>query len=135
MFAAGDSSTNAKLVPTIDRALWHQKLRYRDFTPFWSMILGRLVQDLDSFDVIHSHLDYFGYPLARIARCPVVTTLHGRLDLPEMAPLYRAFDDVPLVSISDSHDSASARSGPTPKSSSRVCPSGVIRMFDGLIRP
>lgn len=102
LFAAGDSSTHAKLVPTIERALWHQKLRYRDFTPFWSMILGRLVRDLDSFDVIHSHLDYFGYPLARIARCPVVTTLHGRLDSPEMAPLYRAFDDVPLVSISDS---------------------------------
>jgi glycosyltransferase involved in cell wall biosynthesis len=51
--------------------------------------------------VIHSHRDFFGYPLVRIARCPVVTTLHGRLDLPEMAPLYRAFTDVPLVSISD----------------------------------
>jgi glycosyltransferase involved in cell wall biosynthesis len=102
LFAAGDSTTSAHLVPTIDRALWHQKLCYRDFTPFWSMVLGRLVNDLDRFDVIHSHLDYFGFPLARIASCPVVTTLHGRLDEPEMAPLYRAFTDVPLISISDS---------------------------------
>jgi glycosyltransferase involved in cell wall biosynthesis len=101
LFAPGDSNTSARLVPIVDRALWHQKLRYHDFTPFWAMVLGKLVQEIDSFDVVHSHLDYFGYPLARIAPCPVVTTLHGRLDLPEMAPLYRAFADVPLVSISD----------------------------------
>jgi glycosyltransferase involved in cell wall biosynthesis len=87
-------------VPIVDRALWHQKLQYRDFTPFWCMALGRLVQDMQSFDVVHSHLDYFGFPLARIASNPVVTTMHGRLDIPELQPLYRAFLDVPLVSIS-----------------------------------
>ncbi len=102
LFAPGDSRTSAHLVPIVERALWHQPMRYRDFTPFWSMVLGRLVQDMHEFDVIHSHLDYFGFPLARIAPAPVVTTLHGRLDLPEMQPLYHAFGDVPLVSISDS---------------------------------
>jgi glycosyltransferase involved in cell wall biosynthesis len=101
LFASGDSETAARLVPIVDRALWHQKLPYHDFTPFWSMVLGRLVQEIDRFDVIHSHLDFFGYPLARLAPCPVVTTLHGRLDSPEMAPLYGAFPDVPVVSISD----------------------------------
>jgi glycosyltransferase involved in cell wall biosynthesis len=101
LFASGDSKTSARLVPIVDRALWHQKTRFRDFTPFWSMVLGRLVQEIDAFDLVHSHLDYFGYPLARIAPCPVVTTLHGRLDEPELAPLYRAFTDVPLVSISN----------------------------------
>jgi glycosyltransferase involved in cell wall biosynthesis len=101
LFASGDSRTAARLVPIVDRALWHQKLPYRDFTPFWSMVLGKLAPKIDECDVIHSHLDYFGFPLARLAACPVVTTLHGRLDLPEMRPLYRAFDDVPLVSISN----------------------------------
>jgi glycosyltransferase involved in cell wall biosynthesis len=101
LFASGDSRTSAHLVPIVEQALWHQKLQYRDFTPFWSMVLGRLVQEIDGFDVIHSHLDYFGFPLARIARSPVVTTLHGRLDEPELQPLYTAFVDVPLVSISN----------------------------------
>lgn len=101
LYASGDSDTSARLVPTVDRALWHQQMRYQDFTPFWSLVLGRLVQDMHNFDVIHSHLDYFGFPLARIAPCPVVTTLHGRLDQPEMKPLYGAFLDVPLVSISN----------------------------------
>lgn len=101
LFASGDSRTSAHLEPIVERALWHQQMRYRDFTPFWSMALGRLMQDLQSFDVIHSHLDYFGFPLARITPSPVVTTLHGRLDQPELQPLYGAFPDVPLVSISD----------------------------------
>lgn len=100
LFASGDSHTSARLVPIVDRALWHQKLHYRDFTPFWSMALGRVVQDMQNFDVVHSHLDYFGFPLARIASNPVVTTMHGRLDIPEMQLLYRTFLDVPLVSIS-----------------------------------
>lgn len=102
LYASGDSVTSGRLVPIVDRALWHQDVKYSDFTPFWSMALGRLVQELDQFDVIHSHLDHFGFPLARIGRTPVVTTLHGRLDAPELQPLYQAFSDVPLVSISDS---------------------------------
>jgi glycosyltransferase involved in cell wall biosynthesis len=101
LFAPGDSVTSARLVPIVERALWHQKIRYRDFTPFWSVALGRLIQDIHQFDIVHSHLDYFGFPLARITRAPVVTTLHGRLDQPELQPLYAAFSDVPLVSISD----------------------------------
>ena len=102
LYASGDSVTSAKLVPIVGRALWHQKMRYHDFTPFWSMALGRLIQDISNYDLIHSHLDYFGFPLARIASAPVVTTLHGRLDEPALQPLYGAFRDVPLVSISDS---------------------------------
>lgn len=102
LFASGDSQTSAELIPTVEKALWHQQLRYHDFTPFWTLVLGRLVEDIGRFDVIHSHLDYFGFPLARISPSPVVTTLHGRLDEAQMLPLYRAFRDVPLVSISES---------------------------------
>jgi glycosyltransferase involved in cell wall biosynthesis len=101
LFASGDSVTSARLVPVVDRALWHAEPPYEDFAPFWAVVLDALVDELDEFDVIHSHLDYFGFPLARLAPCPMVTTLHGRLDLPELCPLYDRFDDIPLVSISN----------------------------------
>jgi glycosyltransferase involved in cell wall biosynthesis len=65
------------------------------------MALDAIWDHLDEFDVIHSHLDYWGYPLARNGGVPTVTTLHGRLDLPELQPLYSRFSEVPLVSISD----------------------------------
>lgn len=101
LFAAGDSHTSARLVPTVDRALWHADPPLRDFSPFWALTLDAIWDHAAEFDVIHSHLDYWGYPLARHAHVPVVTTLHGRLDLPELQPLYRRFCDVPLVSISE----------------------------------
>jgi glycosyltransferase involved in cell wall biosynthesis len=101
LFASGDSTTSARLVPVVERALWHHEPAYADFSPFWSVALGKVVRDLDYFDVVHNHLDFHGFPLARLAPCPVVTTLHGRLDLPELQPLYREMLDVPLVSISD----------------------------------
>ena len=101
LFAAGDSHTSARLVPTVDTALWHHEPPYRDFAPFWGVTLGRLYGELADFDVVHSHLDFFGYPLLRAGGRPSVTTLHGRLDLPELGPLYAEFADAPLVSISD----------------------------------
>jgi glycosyltransferase involved in cell wall biosynthesis len=102
LFAPGDSTTSARLIPTVDVALWHQKPRPRDFNPYWAMTLGEIGRHLEEFDVIHSHLDYFGYPMASTGIRPVVTTLHGRLDLPDLRPLYQHFKDVPLVSISNS---------------------------------
>jgi glycosyltransferase involved in cell wall biosynthesis len=101
LFAAAGSQTSARLVPTVDRALWHQQPRTRDFTPYWAITLGEVWRHMQEFDVIHSHLDYFAYPMARAGVRPVLTTLHGRLDLPDLQPLYRQFDDVPLVSISN----------------------------------
>jgi glycosyltransferase involved in cell wall biosynthesis len=102
LFAPGDSHTSAKLIPTVESSLWHAEPPLADLNPFWSITLDSVLEHLDDFDVIHSHLDYWGFPLARHARIPVITTLHGRLDLGELQPLYRYFDDVPLVSISDS---------------------------------
>src|SRR5581483_6431754 len=101
LFASADSVTTARLVPTVDVALWHRQPAYADFAPFWAVALGTLARELDGFDLIHNHLDFRGFLLARLAPCPVVTTLHGRLDLPELQPVYREFADVPLVSISD----------------------------------
>jgi glycosyltransferase involved in cell wall biosynthesis len=54
------------------------------------------------FDVIHYHIDYLHFPLSRSCGTPHITTLHGRLDLPDLVPVYRRFTDVPVVSISDS---------------------------------
>jgi glycosyltransferase involved in cell wall biosynthesis len=100
LFAAGDSRTAARLEPTVDAALWHYQPPLQDLNPFWAMTLDAIWDHVTEFDVVHSHLDYWGYPLARHGPTPVVTTLHGRLDLPGLQPLYRRFRDVPLVSIS-----------------------------------
>jgi glycosyltransferase involved in cell wall biosynthesis len=101
LFAAGTSRTSARLVPVVDQALWHHPASYRDFLPFWNIVLGKVASRLADFDVVHSHLDHLGFPLGRLAPCPFVTTLHGRLDLPELGPLYREFPDSPVVSISN----------------------------------
>lgn len=101
LFAPGDSRTTARLVPTVDRALWHREPPYQDFAPFWALTLGKLLKESREFDVIHSHLDYFGLSLSRSTAVPSVNTLHGRLDLPELRPLYAEYAEAPLVSISD----------------------------------
>ena len=101
LFASGDSHTKGTLEP-----IWPQALRLDPrivdpFAPLF-MMMERVIGRADEFDVLHWHIDYFGYPLIRLLRVPSVTTLHGRLDLPEQPSLYRAFNDVAVVSISDS---------------------------------
>jgi glycosyltransferase involved in cell wall biosynthesis len=101
LFASGDSRTSARLHPVVDQALWHHRAGYKDFAPFWAIALGKLSREIEQFDIVHSHLDFFGFPLARAHRAPVITTLHGRLDLPELIPLHQEFTDMSLVSISN----------------------------------
>jgi glycosyltransferase involved in cell wall biosynthesis len=101
LFAAADSRTTAALYPTVEQALWHWEPPLHDLNPFLAMTLDAIWEHQGEFDVIHSHLDYWGFALARHASVPVLTTLHGRLDLPQLLPLYRQFEDVPLISISD----------------------------------
>jgi len=102
LFASADSQTSARLEPVVDSAIWHADPPYHDLTAFAAVTLGKLTRQFANFDVIHNHLDYIAYPLARLAPCPMITTLHGRLDLPEYEHVYREFADVPLVSISNS---------------------------------
>ena len=101
LFASGDSVTKAKL-----DAIWPRALRLdpsiKDYYAPVFMELETVARRADEFDVIHAHLDYFGYPLLRRLGVPSVTTLHGRLDLPELKPLYGLYGDIPVVSISDS---------------------------------
>jgi glycosyltransferase involved in cell wall biosynthesis len=101
LFASGDSLTKAKLV-----AIWPRALRLdpdiKDYFAPVFMELETVARRAHEFDVIHSHLDYFGYPVLQRLGVPAVTTLHGRLDLPELPPLYEVYGDVPVVSISNS---------------------------------
>jgi glycosyltransferase involved in cell wall biosynthesis len=99
LFASGDSRTSARLVPIIDRAMWHMDPPSDDFGAHRAAVFGTILNEIQQFDVVHSHLDYHGFALAHTA--PMVTTLHGRLDLPNLLPTYRAFSSVPLVSISN----------------------------------
>jgi glycosyltransferase involved in cell wall biosynthesis len=64
-------------------------------------MLGQVAELAAHFDLIHFHIDYLHFPLTKYQRWAHVTTLHGRLDLPELEPLYRQFPEQPLVSISD----------------------------------
>ena len=99
LFASGDSLTRAELMPGARRGLRLEPLGYDAI----ALHLGMLLQVYDraaEFDVIHCHTDYLGLPLARASRVPTLLTLHGRLDLPEAHPVYRAAPGVGLVSVS-----------------------------------
>lgn len=100
LFASGDSTTSARLVPIVPSALWHGTSPSNDFAPHQARIYRTILNEIDDFDVVHSHLDYHGFPLAEAPGRPVVTTLHGRLDVPALLPIYRAFEQLPLISIS-----------------------------------
>ena len=100
LFASGDSETKATLVPIWPRALRLDPSVEDCFVPMF-MQLETLARRAHEFDVIHSHLDYFGYPLLKRLGTPCVTTLHGRLDMPELPKLYDLYNDIPVVSISD----------------------------------
>jgi glycosyltransferase involved in cell wall biosynthesis len=101
LFASGDSVTKAKLAGVWPRALRLDPEVKDHLAPVF-MELESVARRADEFDVIHSHLDYFGFPLLQRLGVPSVTTLHGRLDMPELAKLYELYDDMPVVSISNS---------------------------------
>jgi glycosyltransferase involved in cell wall biosynthesis len=63
--------------------------------------LEQVLQQADAFDIIHFHIDYIHFPFSRRSQTASVTTLHGRLDRPELIALFRKFDDLPVISISD----------------------------------
>src|SRR5205085_3732200 len=73
----------------------------RDYVAPLVAMLETVAKRAHDFDVIHLHCDYLGYPALQRAGVPFLATLHGRLDLPELKPLYTAFANVPVVSISD----------------------------------
>jgi glycosyltransferase involved in cell wall biosynthesis len=99
LFASGDSQTRAKLVRCCDMAL-RLNPSVKDYIPYHVMMLDSVREQADEFDVLHFHTDLLHFPLIRDIADRTVTTLHGRLDLPDLKPFYAAFSDAPLVSIS-----------------------------------
>src|SRR5579885_3371520 len=100
LFASGDSRTSAELVAVCDRAV----RRAHELTAavaLHTLLVEAVFARADVFDVIHCHTDSIHLPLARRCPVPVITTMHGRLDVAGLGPLHREFAELPLVSISD----------------------------------
>jgi glycosyltransferase involved in cell wall biosynthesis len=100
LFASGDSQTSARLVPACPRALRLEACR--DPLAYHMIMLHQVMQMADRFDMLHFHTDYLHFPLMANSGRSYVTTLHGRQDLADLVPVYHAFSQVPLISISDS---------------------------------
>ncbi|MBW8758176.1 MAG: glycosyltransferase family 4 protein [Burkholderiales bacterium] len=101
LYASGDSRTRARLIPIVERGL-RLDPRQPDWLPWHTLMLDRVFTDAPDFDVIHFHVDFLHYPLVRRSPSPCLTTLHGRLDLPDLGPLHRHFREQGLVCISNS---------------------------------
>ncbi len=101
LFASGDSQTSAELSAMVPEAL---RLCPNCIDPLAHHIraIELIYRRAHEFDIIHSHIDYLSFPLARLSQTPTITTLHGRLDIADLQPLYSEFSERPLVSISDS---------------------------------
>jgi len=100
LFASGDSITSAELVSPCERAL-RLDAGCRDPLAYHIILLDQVFRRASDFDVIHFHIDYLHFAVSARQRVPQLTTLHGRLDLPELRHVYQRFRDMPLVSISD----------------------------------
>lgn len=101
LYASGDSVTKAHLVAPCRRSLRLDK-HCMDQLAHHVLMLEMVFKDPDRFDIIHFHIDYMHFPISRRHRTPHLTTLHGRLDIPDLVPLYQEFREVPVVSISNS---------------------------------
>ncbi len=101
LFASGDSVTSARL-----HAVWPRALRLdpsiRDPIAPHMLLMEEVYRQAQDFDVLHFHMDYWPFSLFKRQRTPFVTTLHGRLDLPELQPVFNMFPEMPVVSISNS---------------------------------
>ncbi|HSQ57561.1 MAG TPA: glycosyltransferase, partial [Gemmata sp.] len=100
LFASGDSVTGARLVPVCPRALRLNKRSVDTLAPHYVM-LEMVARSAHRFDVIHFHIDYLHFIASRRLGGPHITTLHGRLDIPELCALYDEFPEMPVISISN----------------------------------
>jgi len=99
LFASGDSRTSARLVPCATTGLRLQGIN--DHTASIIVMLDRVLRAADRFDIIHFHVDFLHFPTFRHLAGKCLTTLHGRLDLPDFQPAFPVFPEMKLVSISD----------------------------------
>ncbi|MGC1321386.1 MAG: glycosyltransferase family 4 protein [Candidatus Udaeobacter sp.] len=100
LFASGDSVTSAELVPVCRRS-FRQNERAKDYLSREVLLMDHVMHSAGEFDVIHFHTGCLHYLISRYLTVPHVTTLHGRLDTPELLRLYERFRDMPMISISN----------------------------------
>jgi glycosyltransferase involved in cell wall biosynthesis len=100
LFASGDSRTEALLRGPCGRALRLNRA-CRDPLPYHLVMLNQVARIADAFDIIHFHIDFLHFPLFAPLWGKTLTTMHGRLDLPDLPPLFHEFPMMPLVSISN----------------------------------
>jgi glycosyltransferase involved in cell wall biosynthesis len=100
LFASGDSVTTARLEPICAQAMRVNVSLFNREAPM-TMLMEQALGKPGHFDILHSHLDFLGFPVARRNPTPTVTTFHNRLDLPELQPVLREYAELPMVSISN----------------------------------
>jgi glycosyltransferase involved in cell wall biosynthesis len=113
LFASGDSVTEARLVSVTPRALRLDGTSRELLAAEFIRQLDLVFRNASEFDLIHCHVDYLAFPFAGLVKTPTLHTVHGRLDLPYLGPVYRQFTRVPLVSISDAQRAPLAGVGVT----------------------
>ena len=101
LYASGDSETAAELRPMCEAALRLQGNHIVDPLAHHIRMLELVAREASDFDILHFHVDYLHFPITRRLSVPAVTTLHGRLDIPDIYQVFREFSDMNLVSISD----------------------------------
>lgn len=101
LFASGDSRTSARLRPVCDQALRLQSSSHTDPLAWHMLLIETALQEAEQFDILHFHIDYLPFSLLRRTGVPALTTIHSRLDISCLHPLFREFRDMSLVSISD----------------------------------
>ncbi|MGH9400764.1 MAG: glycosyltransferase family 4 protein [Terriglobia bacterium] len=100
LFASGDSETQARLISPCRQSL-RLDSHCVDQMAHHILLIEQVLKYARGFDLVHFHIDYLHFPTSRRENIPQITTLHGRLDLPDLVPLYREFDEMPLVSVSN----------------------------------
>src|SRR5437762_2821681 len=100
LFASGDSVTSARLVSNTEKAL-RLNAKCSDHLSHHIVQLQEIAERANEFDIIHFHNDYIHFPVSSHFNVPYATTLHGRMDMPELQHVYNKFPQQPVISISN----------------------------------
>ncbi|MEQ7154234.1 glycosyltransferase family 4 protein [Brevundimonas aurifodinae] len=101
LFASADAQTRARLVPVRDQAIRLDPSPLKSDLAAHLSMLSEVLKRVDEFDVIHFHTDMIQFPMFQASAHKTLTTLHGRLDMKDLADVYRRWPEYGLVSISD----------------------------------
>ena len=108
LFASGDSVTGARLLAPCRRALRLERAKVIDPLAHHVRMIEMVAREAHSFDIVHFHIDYLHFSVTRRQKMTAITTMHGRLDIPDVHPVHQEFAEMRLVSVSE------AQRGPMP---------------------